>query len=113
MIEYWDVTDREGIPTGETYRRGAPDGPVGRFHVVAAACVVRRDADVLLTQRAAHKEFPLAWEFPGGSALAGVARGDWVVRGLCRSDADWSIHRVLCVGGHVRRVGTRIWKHYR
>ncbi|WP_317982544.1 NUDIX hydrolase [Nesterenkonia ebinurensis] len=71
MDEYWDVTDEDGRPTGETYRRGAPGWPDGRFHVVVATCAFRRDGAVLLTQRAANKEFPLDWEFPGGSVLTG------------------------------------------
>lgn len=71
MGEYWDVTDEDGVPTGDVHRRGSPGWPAGRFHVVAATCLLREDGAVLLTQRAAHKEFPLTWEFPGGSALAG------------------------------------------
>lgn len=72
MSEYWDVTDASGTPTGETYRRGDPGWPEGRFHVVSTVCVVDPDSRVLLTQRAETKEeFPLDWEFPGGSALAG------------------------------------------
>lgn len=71
--EWWDVRDAEGEPTGETFRKGAPGWPpVGRFHLIVAVCVHREDGTVLLTRRAAAKaEFPLAWEFPGGSALAG------------------------------------------
>ncbi|MGF0118311.1 NUDIX hydrolase [Promicromonospora sp. Marseille-Q5078] len=69
--ELWDVLDEQGEPTGEVVRRGAPGWPSGRFHLVVATCVVRADGRVLLTQRAATKEFPLAWELPGGSALAG------------------------------------------
>jgi len=69
--EWWDVIDAAGDPTGETYRRGANDWPAGRFHLIVATAVVRTDGSVLLTRRAATKEFALAWEFPGGSALAG------------------------------------------
>lgn len=69
--EWWEVVDAEGSPTGDTYRRGAPDWPAGCFHLIVAVCVQREDGAVLLTQRAATKEFPLGWEFPGGSALAG------------------------------------------
>lgn len=71
MSEHWDVTDEHGRPTGETYLRGAPGWPPGRFHVVVATCVFRGDGALLLTQRAAGKEFALCWEFPGGSAFAG------------------------------------------
>ncbi|WP_334683290.1 NUDIX hydrolase [Arthrobacter sp. CAN_A212] len=38
---------------------------------MVAVCVQREDGAVLLTQRAADKEFAFGWEFPGGSALAG------------------------------------------
>lgn len=69
--DYWDVTNRAGIPTGDIYRRGAPDWPNGGFHIVVATCAVRPDGTVLLTKRSASKNFPLSWEFPGGSALAG------------------------------------------
>jgi 8-oxo-dGTP diphosphatase len=70
--EWWDLLDGAGHPTGELYRRGAQGWPAGRFHLVAATCVVRGDGLALLTRRAETKrEFPLAWEFPGGSALAG------------------------------------------
>lgn len=82
MSEYWDVTDEAGRPTGETYRRGAPDWPAGRFHVAVATCVRRQDDAVLLTQRAASKDFPLAWEFPGGNALAGETSEAAAVREL-------------------------------
>lgn len=69
--EWWDVVDRDGVGTGETYRRGAEGWPAGRFHLVVATCVFRRDGFVLVTQRAPGKEFERTWEFPGGSALAG------------------------------------------
>jgi len=69
--ELWDVTDSSGMPVGETYERGAVGWPTGRFHVIVAVCVYRADGAVLITQRAAEKEFALGWEFPGGSALAG------------------------------------------
>ena len=69
--EWWDVVDADGVPTGETFLRGAPGWPVGRFHLIVATCVLRDDGKILLTQRAPCKEFGYGWEFPGGSALAG------------------------------------------
>lgn len=68
--ELWDLTDRAGSPLGKTHRRGDPV-PQGSFHVVASVCVVRGDGLVLMTRRAATKDWPLAWELPAGSALAG------------------------------------------
>lgn len=69
--EWWDVLDAEGVPTGDTHRRGAEGWPAGHYHLVVAVCVQRNEGAVLLTQRAANKEFAFGWEFPGGSALCG------------------------------------------
>lgn len=80
--ELWDVTDAAGRPVGTTHRRGDLGFPAGRFHVVSATCVVRGDGLVLLTQRAAEKDWPLAWEFPAGSALAGETSAEAAAREL-------------------------------
>jgi len=69
--EWWDIVDAEGAPIGNTFLRGAKGWPSGRFHLIVAICVQRADGAVLMTQRAAEKEYPFRWEFPGGSALAG------------------------------------------
>ncbi len=80
--EWWDVLDAQGRPTGRTYRRGAADWPQGRFHLVVATCVALADGRLLTTQRAARKDFPLTWELPGGSALAGESSRDAALREL-------------------------------
>ena len=80
--EWWDILDTEGTRTGEIFRRGAEGWPSGCFHLVVAVCVQREDGAVLLTQRAANKEFPFRWEFPGGSALAGESGADAASREL-------------------------------
>lgn len=80
--EWWDVTDSAGCLTGRTHRRGDSGWPEGFYHVVAATCAVRDDGVVLLTRRAASKEFGLDWEFPGGSALAGETSQDAAAREL-------------------------------
>lgn len=70
--EWWDVLDVNGVATGALFRRGDPGWPSGRYRRVVGVCVERSDGSVLLTQRSAEKEeFPFAWEFPGGSAIAG------------------------------------------
>lgn len=69
--EFWDLTDAEGNRLGVTHARSDPDLPAGAFHVVAATWAVRPDGAVLVAQRAANKTYPLQWEFPAGSALAG------------------------------------------
>ncbi|HYP72609.1 MAG TPA: NUDIX domain-containing protein [Microbacterium sp.] len=79
--ELWDLTDAEGARLGRTHRRG-DSVPPGSFHVVASVCVVRRDGLVLMTRRAAGKDWPLAWEFPAGSALAGETSAEGATREL-------------------------------
>ena len=76
------MTDADGHPIGITHRRGDPDFPLGRFHIVASVCLVRGDGRVLMTRRAAIKDYPLSWEFPAGSALAGETSAEGAVREL-------------------------------
>ena len=78
--ELWDLTDAAGMPIGLTHRRGDPEFPTGLFHVVASVCVVRSDGLVLMTRRAEIKDWPLAWEFPAGSALTGETSREGAVR---------------------------------
>ncbi|MGV3733058.1 MAG: NUDIX hydrolase [Microcella sp.] len=81
--EWWDVLDAHGARTGDSFLRGASNWPRGRFHLIVATCVQRNDGALLLTQRSANKkEFPFAWEFPGGSALSGEASRDAASREL-------------------------------
>ncbi|MDQ1076660.1 MULTISPECIES: NUDIX domain-containing protein [Microbacterium] len=67
--EIWDVTDIQGTPTGALHRRGDGPVPAGSFHIVASVCVVSSTGRVLVSLRAPGKDYPLAWEFPAGSAL--------------------------------------------
>lgn len=90
--ELWDLTDEQGNRSGRTHRRGAPDWPAGYFHIVAATCVVRADNRVLLTKRAASKDYPLTWEFPAGSALAGETSVEAAIREL-REETGLSAER--------------------
>ena len=80
--ELWDVTDAAGTPSGRTHRRGDPDFPIGMFHIVASVVVVRGDGLVLMSRRAAVKDWGLCWEFPAGSALAGETSAEAAVREL-------------------------------
>ncbi|MBW9110897.1 NUDIX hydrolase [Microbacterium ureisolvens] len=80
--ELWDLIDAAGAPVGRTHRRGDPRFPAGLFHVVASVCVVRGDGLVLLTRRAAGKDWGLTWEFPAGSALTGESSEQAAVREL-------------------------------
>jgi 8-oxo-dGTP diphosphatase len=100
--EWWDVLDAQGHPTGRTYRRGAADWPPGRFHLVVATCVALADGRMLTTQRAAGKDFPLTWELPGGSALAGESSTDAALRELCEeTGVSLAASDLRIVGRHV------------
>lgn len=80
--ELWDLTDASGRRIGRTHRRGSPGFPVGRFHVVVGTCAVRADGLVLMSRRAAAKDYPLTWEFAAGSVLAGEESATGAVREL-------------------------------
>lgn len=80
--EMWDVTDVQGTPTGTLHRRGDGPVPAGSFHIVASVCVVASTGRVLVSKRAAGKDYPLAWEFPAGSALRGESSRRGAIREL-------------------------------
>lgn len=80
--EMWDVTDIQGTPTGTLHRRGDGPVPAGSFHVVASVCLVSSTGRVLMSLRAVGKDYPLAWEFPAGSALRGETSRTGAVREL-------------------------------
>jgi len=80
--EMWDVTDIQGTPTGTLHRRGDGPVPAGSFHIVASVCLVSSSGRVLMSLRAAGKDYPLAWEFPAGSALRGETSREGAVREL-------------------------------
>ena len=80
--EMWDVTDVQGTPTGTLHRRGDGPVPAGSFHIVASVCVVASTGRVLVSLRAEGKDYPLAWEFPAGSALRGESSRRGAIREL-------------------------------
>ncbi|RWR20347.1 NUDIX domain-containing protein [Microbacterium enclense] len=80
--EMWDVTDVQGTPTGTLHRRGDGPVPAGSFHIVASVCAVASSGRVLISRRAEGKEYPLAWEFPAGSALRGESSRRGAIREL-------------------------------
>lgn len=99
--EWWDLCDAEGVLIGGTFRRGGKGVPAGLFHVVATVCVERDDGALLLTQRAAGKEFAFDWEFPGGSALAGESSRDAAGRELWEESSVAVVPSALILVGRV------------
>lgn len=74
--EIWDLYDRDGRKTGETYERhfgNFKNIPEGRYHLVVDILVLHSDGTYLLTKRSEIKDvYPGYWEASGGgSALSG------------------------------------------
>ena len=74
--EIWDLYDRDGNRTGETFVRGFGNFkniPEGRYHLVVDLLVIHSDGTYLLTKRSDIKDiYPGFWEASaGGSALSG------------------------------------------
>lgn len=83
MQELWDLTDREGHPTGRTFQRGSHEKiPEGMYHVVVEIWVTTSDGRVLLTRRHPHKFNGLKWETTCGSSIAGETPVEAAVREL-------------------------------
>ena len=71
-MEYWDLYDRNRIPTGEIHQRGKPL-PEGRYHMVVHVVIFNTNGEMLIQQRQPFKEgWPNLWDITvGGSAVAG------------------------------------------
>lgn len=74
--EIWDLYDRDGNRTGETFERyygGFKNIPEGRYHLVVDLLVLHSDGTYLLTKRSDIKDvYPGFWEASaGGSAVSG------------------------------------------
>lgn len=75
-MEIWDLYDREGKRTGETFERSFmsfKNIPDDRYHLVVDILVLHEDGTYLLTKRSDIKDvYPGYWEASaGGSALSG------------------------------------------
>ena len=99
--ELWDLTDADGVAVGRTHRRADPV-PIGLFHIVASVCVVRGDGLVLMSRRAATKDWPLYWELPAGSILAGESSAEGASRELAEEVGVHVAPGALTFVGRVR-----------
>ena len=75
-MEIWDLYDKDGNVTGETWERKSGnylDIPDGRYHLVCDIMVAHRDGTFLLCLRHPDKDvYPGFWEAgAGGSAVKG------------------------------------------
>lgn len=70
-MEFWDIYDRSGRPTGRRRPRGAEQAP-GEYHLACTVVLVNKNGEVLCTHRSPKKELcPNMWESPGGGVQAG------------------------------------------
>lgn len=80
-MEIRDLVDECRNPLGKFHTRGT-ELPPSEFHVVVEIFTINADGRILLTQRNAHKTYPLFWESTGGSITAGESSAEGAVREL-------------------------------
>ena len=60
-MEYWDICDATGKPTGCIWPKGEPF-PLGMYHLAAEIWVVNKNGEILIQRRAAGCEIlPGVW----------------------------------------------------
>jgi len=81
-MEYWDIYDKDRNLTGRIHPRGDVTIPLpeGDYHLVVNAFIVNSEGKLLISKRHQDKHFPLFWEVPSGSALAGEASLEGAIR---------------------------------
>ena len=80
MAEFWDVYDKDRNKLGKLAQRGVDKLDEGEYHIVVTAVILNSKNEILITQRANFKTFPLMWECNGGSILAGETSLDGIIR---------------------------------
>lgn len=70
-MEMWDLYNEKRELTEKKHLRGEPV-PEGCYHLVVHVWIRNSKGEYLISQRSESRpSFPLMWECPGGSALAG------------------------------------------
>lgn len=80
MAEFWDIYDKDRNKTGRLVQRGVDKLKEGEYHIVVTAVILNSKNEILITQRASFKTFPLMWECNGGSILAGETSLQGIIR---------------------------------
>ena len=80
MAEFWDLYDKDRNKLGKLAQRGVDNLSEGEYHIVVTAVILNSKNEILITQRADFKTFPLMWECNGGSILAGETSLEGVIR---------------------------------
>ncbi|MGN1000091.1 MAG: NUDIX domain-containing protein [Faecousia sp.] len=80
-MEFNDIYDENGVPTGRTHRRGT-QWKSGEYGLVVCVWVYDGEGNLLLTRRAPGKSFAGTWENSGGAAKAGETSRQAIAREL-------------------------------
>ena len=83
MAELWDIYDENRKKTGKVAERGVTNLEFGKeYHIVVQGIILNSKNEILISQRAPHKNLGLQWECNGGSILAGETSLDGIIREL-------------------------------
>lgn len=82
-MELWDIYDENRKKTGKVAQRGVTKLEFGKeFHIVVAGVILNSKNEILITQRAPHKNLGLQWELNGGSIISGETSLEGILREL-------------------------------
>lgn len=83
MAELWDIYDENRKKTGRVAERLVTKLEFGKeFHIVVAGVILNSKNEILISQRAPHKNLGLQWELNGGSVLSGETSLEGILREL-------------------------------
>ena len=83
MAELWDIYDENRKKTGKLAEREVTKLEFGKeFHIVVQGIILNSKNEILISQRAPHKNLGLQWECNGGSILAGETSLEGIIREL-------------------------------
>lgn len=81
-LEFWDLLDKEGNPTGRIHPRGK-SLPKDLYHKCIDVWVYNKEGKILLSKRSSDRPtFPGYWETTGGAVIAGEDSLEAAVREL-------------------------------
>ena len=82
MAELWDIYDKNRKKTGKVAERGKTQLEDGEYHIVVSGVIINSKNEILISQRAPHKNLGLQWELNGGSIVVGETSLEGILREL-------------------------------
>lgn len=115
-MEVWELLDKEGNKTGETFVRGNTM-PEGRYHLGADVWIVNSEGKFLIQKRSPlKKNEPNVWAMTGGSVIAGENSLEAIQRevaeelGLTISQEKFQLIKRFCVEDNKVWIDTYLLK---